>query len=67
MVSALALGCAALFVLIQQYRFRYPPDFSWPTKFETVHILGVAAILALAADYAISLTRARARPGRPTR
>ena len=67
MVSALSLGCAALFVLIQQYRFRYPPDFSWPTKFETVHILGVAAILALAADYAISLTRARARPGRPTR
>ena len=67
MVSALSLGCAALFVLVQQYRFRYPPDFSWPTRFETVHILGVAAILALAADYAVSLARARARPGRPTR
>ena len=67
MVSALSLGCAALFVLIQQYRFHYPPDFSWPTRFETVHILGVAAILALAADYAVSLARARARPERPTR
>ena len=67
MVSALSLGCAALFVLIQQYRFRYPPDFSWPTRFETVHILGVAAILALAADYAVSLARARARPERPTK
>ena len=67
MAAAFSLGCAALFVLIQQYRFRYPPDFSWPTRFETVHILGVAAILALAADYAISLTRARARPERPTR
>ena len=66
MVSALALGCAALFVLIQQYRFHYPPDFSWPTRFETVHILGVAAILALAADYAVTFARARARPDRPT-
>lgn len=61
-VSALSLGCAALFVLIQQYRFRYPPDFSWPTRFETVHILGVVAILALAADYAVTLARARGRP-----
>ena len=67
MVSALSLGSAALFVLIQQYRFRYPPDFSWPTRFETVHILGVAAILALAADYAVSLTRARAGHGHPAR
>ena len=60
MVAALSLGCAALYVLIQQYRFRYPPDFSWPTRFETVHILGVAAIVALAADYAVALARARA-------
>ena len=60
MVAALSLGCAALYVLIQQYRFRYPPDFSWPTRFETVHILGVAAVVALAADYAVALARARA-------
>ena len=64
MASAFSLGCAALFVLVQQYRFRYPPDFSWPIRFETVHILGVAAILALAADYAVTLSRAR--PDRPT-
>lgn len=59
MVAALSLGCAGLFVLIQQYRFRYPPDFSWPNRFETVHIVGMAAIVALAADYAVSLVRAR--------
>ncbi|MYG99758.1 MAG: DUF3367 domain-containing protein [Acidimicrobiaceae bacterium] len=58
MVSALSLGCAALFVLVQQYRFRYPPDFSWPTRFESVHILGMVAILALAADYAVTVARA---------
>ena len=64
MVAALSLGVAALFVLIQQYRFRYPPDFIWPIRFETVHILGLAAIIALACDYAVTLARTRAR--RPT-
>ena len=64
MVAALSLGVAALFVLIQQYRFRYPPDFIWPIRFETVHILGMAAIIALACDYAVTLARTRAR--RPT-
>ena len=60
MAAALSLGCSALFVLIQQYRFRYPPDFSWPNRFETVHIVGMAAIVALAADYAVAVVRARA-------
>ena len=64
MLAAISLGCAALFVLVQQYRFRYPPDFSWPNRFETVHILGMAAILALAVDYAVTVARARARPRR---
>ena len=64
MVAALSLGVAALFVLIQQYRFRYPPDFIWPIRFETVHILGMAAIIALACDYAVTVARTRAR--RPT-
>ena len=52
---------AALFVLIQQYRFHYPPDFIWPIRFETVHILAMAAIIALAADYAVT-PRPRPRP-----
>ena len=64
MVAALSLGVAALFVLIQQYRFHYPPDFIWPIRFEAVHILGMAAIIALACDYAVTLARTRAR--RPT-
>ena len=59
MSAAVSLGAAALFVLIQQYRFRYPPDFIWPARFETVHILGMAAIVALACDYAVTLVRAR--------
>lgn len=62
MSAALALGAAALFVLIQQYRLRYPPDFVWPIRFESVHIAGMAAIIALACDYAVTLTRTRTSP-----
>ena len=61
MTAAASLGIAALFVLIQQYRLRYPPDFVWPVRFESVHILGMAAILALACDYAVAVVRARSR------
>ncbi len=64
MAAAASLGAAALFVLIQQYRFRYPPDFIWPNRFESVHILGMAAIVALACDYAVTLVRARGTSGR---
>ena len=67
MVAAVSIGCAALYVLMQQYRFRYPPDFSWPTRFESVHILGMVAIVTLAADYAVTLVRARPRPREPRR
>ena len=66
MAAALSLGVAALFVLIQQYRFHYPPDFIWPIRFESVHILGMAAIIALACDYAVTLVQARYRGRRPT-
>ena len=62
MTAAVSLGVAAMFVLIQQYRLRYPPDFVWPFRFESVHILGMVAILALAADYAVTVARARGRP-----
>ena len=62
MTASVSLGAAALFVLIQQYRLRYPPDFIWPNRFESVHILGMAAIIALACDYAVTVARARTRP-----
>ncbi len=66
MTAAVSLGIAALFVLIQQYRLRYPPDFIWPFRFESVHIVGMAAILALACDYAVALVQARGDRRRPT-
>ncbi len=63
MTAAASLGIAALFVLIQQYRLRHPPDFVWPVRFESVHILGMVAIILLACDYAVAMVRAR-RPRR---
>jgi len=61
LLASASLGVTALYVLIQQYRFRYPPDFVWPQQFEAVHILGVLAILCLAADYAVTVTLAGTR------
>ena len=55
----MSLGIAALFVLVQQYRFRYPPDFIWPIRFESVYILGMAVIILLACDYTVTLARNR--------
>ena len=52
LLAALSLGVAALYVLIEQYRFRHPPDFVWPQQFEEVHILGVLTILLVMAEYA---------------
>ncbi len=55
-LSAMSLGLASLYIMIQQRRFRYPPVFVWPQQFERVHILGVLAILLIAAEYVRSAT-----------
>ena len=55
--GALVLGLAALSIMIDQRRFRYPPDFVWPQQFEGVHVLGVIALLLLFADYLRSALR----------
>ena len=48
--SALLLGIAALSIMVDQRRFRYPPDFVWPQQFEGVHVLAVLALVLLFAD-----------------
>ena len=55
--GALLLGLAALSIMVDQRRFRYPPDFVWPQQFEGVHILAVIALLLLFADYLRSAHR----------
>ena len=43
--AATSLAAAAAWIMISQRRFRHPPDFGWPQRFEEVHILGMATIL----------------------
>lgn len=51
LAGAVSLGIAALYVMVEQRRFRHPPDFVWPQQFDEVHILGVLAVLWLLAEY----------------
>ncbi len=60
-LAALSLGVAALYVLIQQYRFHYPPIFGWPQLFELAHFLGVTAVLFLLSDYIVAMLSARSK------
>ena len=59
--AALLVGVAALYVLVQQYRHRYPPDFVWPQHFGAVHALGVLAMCLLIADYALTCRKTKLR------
>ncbi len=56
LLAALSLGVAALVIMVQQWRFRYPPDFGWPQQFENVHILAVITLLLLFVDYLRSVS-----------
>ncbi len=61
--AATSLGIAAAWIMISQYRFRHPPDFAWPQRFEEVNILGMLTILLIAATYIQESTTPR-RAGR---
>ena len=49
--AATSLATAATWIMISQYRFRHPPDFAWPQRFEEVNILGMITILLIATTY----------------
>ena len=49
--AATSLAAAATWIMISQYRFRHPPDFAWPQRFEEVNILGIITILLTATAY----------------
>ena len=49
--AATSLAAAAAWIMISQRRFRHPPDFGWPQRFEEVHILGIATILLALTAY----------------
>ena len=59
-LAVLAMGSAAALIAIEQIRFRHPRDFVWPLFFEAYHVLGVLAILCLAAGAVQALVERRA-------
>jgi hypothetical protein len=57
-----ALGAAAAYVVLKQYRNDYPPDFGWPDFFDAAHWLGWVAVVLLAVDAVVDVLRDRSRP-----
>ncbi|MEJ5256232.1 MAG: alpha-(1-_3)-arabinofuranosyltransferase family protein [Acidimicrobiales bacterium] len=63
------VGCLAAaygYIVISQLRHRHVPDFIWPAQFERVHVLGVLAVLLLAAEAVREVALRRRTTRRPT-
>jgi len=53
-------GAAAL-IAVEQVRHRHPRDFVWPQFFDHLHVLGVLAVVLLAAAALEDLVERRAQ------
>jgi arabinofuranan 3-O-arabinosyltransferase len=62
LVPAFLLAVCALYIVVEQYRYRYPPVFEWPTLFPRARTLGWIAVILLAADAIVEIIRSRAGP-----
>ena len=60
------MAAAALMIVIDQVRYRYPRDFIWPTFFDRYHVLGVLAVLCVLAEALRSLLARRVVRGAGT-
>jgi hypothetical protein len=58
--APIALGAAALYVVVQQYRHDYVADLDWPGRFTSVNELAWLAVILLLADVVIEVVRRRA-------
>ena len=58
-LGTLTMTGAATLIAVDQIRFRHPRDFVWPQFFEHLHVVGVVAILCLAAAAVEALLAAR--------
>ncbi|MCU1467396.1 MAG: hypothetical protein JWM72_3324, partial [Actinomycetia bacterium] len=61
LVPAALLAVCALYIVVEQYRYRYPPVFEWPTLFPRARTLAWIAVMLLAADAIVDILRSRAR------
>jgi len=60
LLATVLMATAALMVVIDQVRFRYPRDFIWPTFFDQYHVIGVLAVLCTLAEAIRTLLARRA-------
>ncbi len=58
--APLALGVAALYVVVQQQRHDYVADLDWPGRFTRVNNLVWLALVLLLADVVVEALRRRA-------
>jgi arabinofuranan 3-O-arabinosyltransferase len=69
LVPAALLALCGLYIVIEQYRYRYPPVFEWPTVFPHARTLAWIAVVLVMADGVVEILRSRAgphEPGEPT-
>lgn len=71
LAPAALLALCALYILVEQYRYRYPSVFEWPTVFPHARTLAWIAVVLLGADAITEILRARfdrgdVGPGRRT-
>ena len=50
LVPGALLALCALYIVVEQYRYRYPSVFEWPTVFPHARTLAWIAVMLLAAD-----------------
>lgn len=57
--SVSLMGLAGLYVVVEQFRYRFPPEFEWPTFFSVGNTLAWFAVLFLLGDAVVELVRRR--------
>ncbi len=58
-VPAVLLGLSGAYIVVEQYRYRYPPVFEWPTLFPRARTWAWIAVMLLAADAVVEILRSR--------
>jgi hypothetical protein len=59
LAPAALLALCGLYIVVEQYRYRYPSVFEWPTVFPHARTLAWIAVVLLAADAVTEILRAR--------
>ncbi len=63
-VPALLLALCAVYIVVEQARYRYPSVFEWPTVFPHSRTLAWIAVLLLTADAIVEILRSRGSAAR---